>query len=170
MFVISDELFLKMEPYIFIAEIKWSNPVYDSVKVQPVVEVSRIELNTTDTLELIKLKGIGSYYARQIIYYRDRLGGFYSVNQLYEIENMRAETVQKILPFINVDEGRIIMIHINSESAPVMVRHPYITWNMAINIQDYRDFTHKFKSTRQLVDLGLLNEEIYSKLVPYLEL
>ena len=83
---------------------------------------------------------------------------------------MREETVLMIIPFLTVDSGLINKIHINTEIAPIMVKHPYITWNMAINIQDYRDFTHKYKSIHDLVENGLLNEEIYSKLAPYIEL
>lgn len=171
MYVVDKQLYAKMKPFILLPDslvkidgnLSYKNKGFS-------VDTLVIELNQTDTTQLKKLKGIGSYYARQIIFYRDKLGGYYAIEQLYEIERMRTETVQKILPFIKVDKNRVKKIKINSYSAPEMVRHPYITWNMAIGIQDYRDFTRKFKSTHQLVEIGLLNEEIYSKLVPYLEL
>ena len=179
LFVINDELFDKMESFILLPDslpqkkIKSSkiNLETDSIK-KPIINLDTlwIELNSTDTIELKKLRGIGSYYARQIIWYRDKLGGFQSINQLYEIERMRPETVEKIKPFVWVDSSLVTKFKINSSTAPQMVKHPYITWNMAVSIQDYREFTKKFKSTHQLVDLGLLNEEIYSKLAPYLEL
>lgn len=175
LFVIDDELFLKMKPYINLPDVMLHDTgkyiKSQSPKVIALVgQDLRIELNTTDTSELIKLKGIGRYYAKKIIWYRDKLGGFYSVNQLYEIERMRSETVQEIAPYVWVDTNKVMKIHINSTAAPEMVKHPYFTWNMAISIQDYRDFTKKFKSVHQLVEIGLLNEEIYSKLAPYLEL
>ena len=179
LFVINDDLFRKMEPFILLPDSlsKNSYSKYAERKITTpsntrvfAIDSMWIELNTTDTAELKKLRGIGSYYARQIIWYRDKLGGFHSVNQLYEIERMRPETVQKIRSFVWVDSSMVKKFQINSSTAPEMVKHPYITWNMAITIQDYRDFTKKFKRTHQLVDLGLLNEEIYSKLAPYLEL
>lgn len=37
-----------------------------------------ININSADTTELQKIPGIGSYYARSIIRYRERLGGFVS--------------------------------------------------------------------------------------------
>ena len=173
MYVIDEFMYLKMKPYILLPVSIDKQKIRSKTNKKEVpvqIDALSIELNGTDTLELKKLKGIGSYYARQIIYYRDKLGGYYSVDQLYEIERMREETVQKILPFIYVDSSKINKIKINSTSASLMVRHPYITWNMAKEIQNYRDFTKKFKSTHQLVEIGLLNEEIYSNLVLYLEL
>lgn len=175
LFVIDDELFFKMKPYINLPD-SMSHDTDKYIKPESPTMIAladenlRIELNATDTSELIKLKGIGRYYARKIIWYRNKLGGFYSVNQLYEIDRMRPETVQKIAPYVWVDPYKLRKIHINSTTAPEMVKHPYFTWNMAISIQDYRDFTKKFKSVHQLVEIGLLNEEIYSKLAPYLEL
>jgi DNA uptake protein ComE-like DNA-binding protein len=182
MYVITDEKFAYMKPFIQLPDTdkKISKKKYqkqfsaDSSKTYSkkiyITDSGSVELNLADTTQLMHLRGIGSYYARQIVYYREKLGGYYSVNQLFEIERMREETVLKIIPFLKVDSSLINKIHINKDIAPLMVKHPYITWNMAINIQDYRDFTHKYKSIHDLVTNGLLNEEIYSKLAPYIEL
>ena len=174
MYVITPELYQRIQSYLMLPDtiqkkaVKWNEDKERKGKL--VLDTFRVNLNTADTTQLKQIRGIGSYYAKQIIRYRERLGGYYSVNQLYEIERMREETVLKIIPFLIVDSSEVIKIRVNQELASVMVKHPYITWNMAIRIQDYRDFTKKFKSTHQLVEIGLLNEEIYSKLVPYLEL
>tara|TARA_R110002050_G_scaffold102774_1_gene211606 strand:- start:44923 stop:45939 length:1017 start_codon:yes stop_codon:yes gene_type:complete len=181
MYVINDQQFLKMEPYLVIpvdtakrvvASKKWSSRPDTAKTVKPhyIVDSFSIEINSADTSDLKRLKGIGSYYARQIVYYRDKLGGYHNLAQLYEIERMRESTVLNILPFLKLDSSLIRKIHINKDIAPDMVKHPYITWNMAIQIQDYRDFSHKFKSVDDLVQKGLLNEELYSKLAPYIEL
>jgi len=55
-----------------------------------------IELNAADTTELKKLKGIGSYYAKLIIKYRNLLGGFHSIEQLLEVYTFKEETFEKI--------------------------------------------------------------------------
>jgi DNA uptake protein ComE-like DNA-binding protein len=183
MFVINESQYSKIEPYLLLPDsvvkkTQWfeKDSLYASKK-RKFPKKSKynfdtiiIELNSADTANLKMLRGIGSYYARQIVYQREKLGGYHSVTQLYEIERMREETVLKIIPFLTVDTNLIKKIHINSDLAPDMVKHPYITWNMAIRIQDYRDFSHKFKSVRDLVKNGLLNEELYIKLAPYLEL
>jgi len=175
LFVIDAEIYTQIAPYIKIENIEKENKSMFAIKqdtnksIQKTVEIP-IDLNSTDTTELKKLKGIGSYYAKSIVKYRDRLGGFYGVYQLFEIERMREETVLNIMDQVTVDTNLIRKIHLNSDPAVTMVKHPYITWNMAIRIQDYRDFHKKYKSVHDLVKNGLLNEELYSKLVPYLEL
>lgn len=179
MYVIDEVLYAKMESYLLLTDssksdykvkkLKRSSSSDTLYKVKVDSNIL-IELNLADTTELKKLRGIGSYYAKKIIKYRDQLGGFNSVNQLFEIERMREETVLSIKSKLTVDTSLIHKIHINTDMAPQMVKHPYITWNMAINIQDFRDFHKKYKSTHDLVKNGLLNEELYSKLVPYLEL
>lgn len=173
MYVISPERFSAMKPFLLLPDsvVKQKNySVKEAAKPLKRNDTIYVELNTADTTELKELHGIGSYYARQIVYYRDKLGGFYSITQLYEIENMREETVQKIEPFITVDTLLIKKLHINSDEAKVLVRHPYITWNMAKRIQDHRDFDHRFKSVNDLLKFGLLTEELYTKLVPYIVL
>ena len=187
MYVINKLQYEKMKPYLELAKLEYSKNDssnhlvdYQIKEVATKVNVQKkksyeldsfsIELNTADTIQLKRIRGIGSYYARQIIYYREKLGGFYSTAQLYEVERMRDETVLKMLPFIKVDASLVTKIHINTDIAPKMVKHPYMTWNMAISIQDHRDFSRKFKSVDDLVKKGLLNEELYSKLAPYLEL
>jgi len=176
MYVITEQKFDEMKPYLLLPD-SVVKPKPEPKKAKTVF-VSKpytydtiiVELNTADTTELKKLRGIGSYYARKIVYYREKLGGFHSVEQLYEIERMREETVQSIAPFLTVDTTLIRKLHINKDDAPVLVKHPYITWNMAKRIQDYRDFSHRFKSPTDLIKKGLLTEELYSKLVPYIEL
>ncbi len=182
MYVITDEKYVHIKPFILLPDSIQTKDKKKFKKQLPgdstksykkkvyITDSGSVELNLADTTQLMQLRGIGSYYARQIVYYREKLGGYYSVSQLFEIERMREETVLSIIPFLKVDSMLIKKIRLNSEIAPIMVKHPYITWNMAINIQDYRDFNHKYKSIHDLVKNGLLNEEIYSKLAPYIEL
>ena len=78
-------------PYIRIADkYKLMSDLYphglpgtDTVELPPrqekFPEGIRVELNTADTATLKKIPGIGSYYARRIVDYRNRLGGFVSV-------------------------------------------------------------------------------------------
>src|SRR3569833_498755 len=47
-----------------------------------------IELNSADSAKLTELKGIGSSFARRIVNYRNRLGGFISKEQLKEVYGM----------------------------------------------------------------------------------
>ena len=66
----------------------------DSVTYQrpsKIKETEHIVLNTADTTSLMTIPGIGPYYARKIIQYGNRLGGYVSVDQLDEIDDFPTE-------------------------------------------------------------------------------
>lgn len=70
-----------------------SEAAYDSVRApyqKKIKAGEHIVLNTADTTALKTVPGIGSYYARKIIAYGQRLGGYVSVDQLDEIEGFRS--------------------------------------------------------------------------------
>ena len=94
-----------------------------------------ISVNTADTNLLKKVPGIGSYYARQIIRYRTRLGGFYSTQQLLEIEDFPEES----LPYFRIsthDTEHIQRLFINRLSIHPLKRHPYMGYYRARAIVD----------------------------------
>ena len=84
MYVVDEKMFQRLEPYI---EIPASEPVAPIREMENdrIADLIVIELNSTDTIELIKLKGIGRAYARRIVDYRQMLGGYTHVEQIKEI-------------------------------------------------------------------------------------
>lgn len=70
-------------------------------------ESLRIELNSADTTELKKLRGIGSKLSQRIVKYRTKLGGFSSKEQLKAVYGLSEETYEAILPHIWVDSTAI---------------------------------------------------------------
>lgn len=86
----------RLEPYICIEKEVMAADVYGNIREEyprhhydyPVKlrKGEHININTADTAQLMKVPGIGSYYARQIVGKRARLGGFASPKQLLEIE------------------------------------------------------------------------------------
>ena len=86
----------RLEPYIRIEKEVMAADVYGNIREEyprhhydyPVKlrKGEHIHINTADTAQLMTVPGIGSYYARQIVRKRARLGGFASPKQLLEIE------------------------------------------------------------------------------------
>ncbi len=70
-------------------------------------ESLRIELNSADTTELKKLRGIGSKLSQRIVKYRTKLGGFSSKEQLKAVYGLSEETYEAILPHVWVDSTAI---------------------------------------------------------------
>ena len=54
-------------------------------------EGEHVVLNTADTTALKTIPGIGPYFARKIVQYGERLGGYVNIDQLDEIEDFPLE-------------------------------------------------------------------------------
>lgn len=109
-----------------------------------------INLNIADTTDLMRVPGIGSYFARRIATYRQRLGGFYNPRQLLEIDDFPEEAVKYFL----VDD-HIQRLNVNKLSLSQLKRHPYINYYQAKAITDYRRLKGPLHS---LDDLRLLQD------------
>ncbi len=128
-------------------------------------ETEHIVLNTADTTALRKVPGIGPYFARQIIRYGERLGGYVSVDQLDEIEDFPQESKR----FFVIENSSPRKLNINQLSLYELKRHPYINFYQARAITDYRRLHGPIQS---LDDLRLLKDfppEAIQRLLPYVE-
>ncbi|MGK2860971.1 MAG: helix-hairpin-helix domain-containing protein, partial [Chitinophagaceae bacterium] len=97
-----------------------------------------IDINTADTSDFIELYGIGSKLAARIINFRDKLGGFYSVDQVGETFGLPDSTFQKIKQYLTIQNQTIKKININSANVEELKTHPYIRYNLANPIVAYR--------------------------------
>ena len=123
-------------------------------------------LNSADTTDLKKVPGIGSYFARQIVNYRNRLGGFSSIEQLAEIEDFPIESLTFFA--VSTDElGKIHRLNVNKLSLNELKRHPYINFYMARAIVDFRRLHGDLQSLDQLKLLKDFSEEKVRRLQPY---
>lgn len=185
---IQDSLYLILKPYINIPSSKNSEPKQAYSKVnktygkkddEPVKtkkynpenikkELPIIELNSADSLLLIKLKGIGPVFAYRILSYRNILGGFYSINQLKEVYGLKSETFNKISPFITVDTTLIHTINLNTASFKQINKHPYVSFNQTKALLNYRDLMGTFSKVDDIISNHLIDSLNYNKVKPYL--
>ncbi len=129
---------------------------------------SVVEVNTADTAALIALPGIGSKLAQRIIGFRDKLGGFYSVNQIAETYGLPDSTFQKIKQYLRVSADEITRININTATIDELKSHPYIKWSLANPILAYRKEHGPFVKIEDLKKVMVITEDVYYKIVPYL--
>lgn len=127
-----------------------------------------IDINKADTAEWKSLKGIGSFYAKKIVGFRDKLGGFYSVQQVAETYGLPDSTFQTIKPFLLVNTSAIKQINLNTATAEELKAHPYIKGTIANAIINYRTNHGNFSSVEQLQNIGAIDEDLYRKIAPYL--
>lgn len=127
-----------------------------------------IDINTADTTAFIALPGIGSKLAQRIINFRDKLGGFYQIAQVGETFGLADSTFQKIRSLLNVNDKGIKRININTASVDDMKLHPYIRYNLANSIVQYRNQHGRFNAITDLKKIMTVTDEILNKLSPYL--
>lgn len=129
-----------------------------------------IDINTADTSAFIALPGIGSKLAARIVFFRERLGGFYDVDQLHEVYGLADSVFQKLRDYLTMSGGHIRKIDINTAGEDILKQHPYIKWNIAKAIVAYRGQHGPFKNLEQLQQVGVITMETYSRMLPYLSL
>ena len=127
-----------------------------------------IDINVADTTAYISLPGIGSKLSQRIIAFREKLGGFYSVDQVSETYFLPDSTFQKIKPYLIINNKAVKQININSASVDEMKLHPYIRYNLANAIFQYRKQHGSFNSIEGIKKIMIVTEEMYDKAAPYL--
>ena len=131
-----------------------------------------ININIADTTELKMIKGIGSYYAKSIVKFRDALGGFHSSDQLREIYafQKRPEAVEPLLENVYIDLTEISKLNINTVSKEELIMHPYLKTNVAKALFNYRSQNGTFEILEDIKKCHLVTDEIYLRIAPYLSL
>lgn len=162
----------RLEPYIRISsdyqpaatlvkeERKERDTLRYPVKIQ---EDEQVVLNTADTATLRKVPGIGVYFAKEIVRYGQRLGGYVSVDQLDEI----ADFPQASKKYFVVQQAHPKKLNVNQLTLQQLRRHPYINYYQARAIKEYCRLHGPLKS---LDDLRLSRDfppEVIQRLAPY---
>ena len=117
MYVVSDTLYERLEPFI---------------------DIPKLELNTADSTALVSLRGIGPWYAHKILEYRESLGGFHSPEQLLEIYGMDEERFAPVRPQVKADASLIRPLDVWHLSEEELSKHPYVGRAAARSIVRYR--------------------------------
>ena len=145
-----------------------SEAEYDSVKAHYQVKIKageHVVLNTADTTVLKTVPGIGPYYARKVVEYGQRLGGYVSVDQLDEIEGFPLDAKD----YLVIENATPRHLNVNALTLNELRKHPYLSFYQAKAITDYRRLHGPLKS---LQDLRLSKDfppEAIKRLEPYVE-
>lgn len=141
-----------------------SRPGFEPGPRKPVI----ININEADTMAFIALPGIGSRLSARIISFREKLGGFYSVDQIGETYGLPDSTFQLIKGRLQVDDNAIRKLNMNTATKEELKAHPYIRWNLANAIVEYRNQHGAFKKLEELKNIALVDDATYGKISHYL--
>ena len=155
-YVVSDTMAMRLLPHIIFSRVE-----------EPVVE-GPLEINGADTTALIKLYGIASLSARDIVEYRQRLGGFYSVEQISEVKSVTESNFEKILPQICCDSCKISKIDINFASPKLLEEHPYVSSRALRRIVKLRQLKGGWSRIEEMTSDEIFTAEEAERIAPYL--
>jgi competence ComEA-like helix-hairpin-helix protein len=129
-----------------------------------------IEVNSATQQDFEKLYGIGKVYAERIITFRDKLGGFYSINQLKDVFGIEDSTFQKFKKNLTIKPVKPKKININTATYDELITNPYFFSTVAKQIVGYRNKIKQYSSIEDVKNLYFVKDhpEHYDKMLPYI--
>ena len=137
-------------------------------KKEIIAEALSLGLNSSDSTQLVQIRGIGPFYASAIIKYRERLGGYVDVNQLLELYKMDTVKYERMKKHLFVDTISLTRININTAEFKTILKHPYIDYETTKFIVNKRRELGQYAALYQLKDPIAMPDYKYQKLLPYL--
>ena len=169
-YTLEDSIYLKIEPYIKIEDQSKREIGKATIQVKEFSEEKiEIDINRAPSEEWEQLRGIGPSFSKRIIKFRDKLGGFYDVNQVRETYGLPDSTFQNIKPQLRASNV-FRKINLNQAEVEDLKSHPYISWNQAKIIVSYRNMHGDFQKIDELLKIGPLTREWLEKVKPYLSI
>ena len=104
-FVVSDSVFRRLEPFI---------------------DIPLVDLNLADSAAFDALPGIGGWFAKAMVQYRERLGGYSCPEQLMEIRNFDREKYDGLSDLICVNPANVRPYPLWELPEEQLRRHPHI--------------------------------------------
>ncbi|GAA3965933.1 helix-hairpin-helix domain-containing protein [Mucilaginibacter dorajii] len=160
MYSITDVDYKRLEPYINL-------PASDhyAKKAAPGVV---IEINAADSAKLTTIRGIGPSFARRIVRYRDRIGGFYDKEQLKEVFGLDDAKYAEIKNGVAVDGKHVVKLNVNIATFDQLRRFPYLSFKQMNAILEYRNQHGDYESLADMKNIAILDDGILRKIGPYL--
>jgi competence protein ComEA len=135
---------------------------------KPKYTIIPVNVNYGDTAAFIALPGIGSKLAARIIAFREKLGGFYKAEQVAETYGLPDSTFQKIKSRLVIGSSNVKKLNINSATLDELKTHPYLRYNIANAIVQYRLQHGNFLFVSDIKKIMMITDSIYEKTAPYL--
>ena len=182
----TDERYQALEPYIRIADSLATKPRAPQLLKVDLTEAEAdslarakrptkyspgtlVDLNRADTTELQRIPGIGSGIAGAIVAYRQELGGYCRIGQLYEISfsgGRRLDTTQ-LANWFTVDPTAIRRVNLNRAGIDRLRQHPYLNFYQAKAIVEARQREGTLTNLRIFALLDEFTANDLARLEPY---
>ena len=159
------EFYQELEPFIEIVlpkieptSIKNNNEQMQN-SVPKVKEKPKLRVNASVIEDWVELPGIGPATATKIINYRNKLGGFYSIEQIAKTPKLPDSVFRKIAPLVSLDPF-VPPIKINQVTIETLLKHPEFDMQTATKIVNYRNKNGQIKDMNDINQMGLTPERL----------
>ncbi len=166
LYAVSDSLFEVLEAYVVIDIVENPTIVHSKQDKKQTV----IDLNKAIAEDLTALRGVGKVLSTRIVKYREALGGFYKIEQLYEVYGLDSLVIDDNKHSLALDSSTLRKISINQASVEKLADHPYIDYRLANHLVKFRKQHGKFKSLKEIENLHYLRGKNPNRFLPYLDL
>jgi len=160
--------YVRIEPKPLADYNKYPDPEKSKTYDKPKYTIATVDINNADTSAFIALPGIGSKLAARILAFREKLGGFYKIEQVAETYGLPDSTFQKIKTKLVINGSNVKKLNINIATVDELKAHPYLRYNIANAIVQYRSQHGNFSAISDMKKIMMITDEIYNKTAPYL--
>lgn len=173
-YTLSESDYARVAPYITVPEALASaaapRPVaYAGGTTQQVSSKDPVDINRASVEAWMALPGIGEIRARQLVNFRERLGGFLSIDQVGEMYGLPDSVFQRIKPKLAFSMANLRKINLNTASVADLDAHPYISKRQAELIAAYRGQHGAFATPDDLDKILAISDKLWlAKVKPYL--
>ncbi|HAW50852.1 MAG TPA: hypothetical protein DCX54_00775 [Flavobacteriales bacterium] len=165
-----EKLYVRVEAFVSIEK---KTKTEEEAERKPSYHLNRpvvMDINTADSAELVKIRGIGPIYASRIVKYRTALGGFHDVMQVKEVYGINDSLFTNIQDNLFIDTLPLVTkIRINNVEIKELRTHPYFrSYKLCNALVKYRIQHGNYKSPEALRNVRLISDSVLNRITPYL--
>ncbi len=134
---------------------------------KPLYEIIRLDLNHCDTNAVKTVPQFGSKRAAKLVEYRDKLGGFYSFEQVQEVYILQSIDTGFLAKYFFIRAGDTRKININTATYKEMIQHPYFDAYLTKTILAYREKHGAIQGFSELQEVTHAYPELMARLKHY---
>ncbi len=169
LYALTDYDFQRIYPYIEIVASNSERPLTVAATYRAkAAPTTLVDLNDAEMADLVRLPGIGEGWAKRILAWRDKLGGFSNVAQVAEARGLPDSVFQKMRYSVTLTPVVATKISINTASWDQLNQHPYVEAKQARWIVAYREQHGTYRNLDDLLRIPELKKEWLERVRPYL--
>ncbi|MCS6981071.1 MAG: helix-hairpin-helix domain-containing protein [Flavobacteriales bacterium] len=171
LYVVDEDFYQRVAPYIRLDTDSLKPKVtFDSIRIderhvtkksfKKVNSQKLVNLNDASASELTRIPGIDEALAQRIIEYRNKVGGFTSVQQLFKIREPEPGFWERVLPYFTVGDFPSPKVNINYATEEELIRLPLIGRTRARALKEARQRDGFFRSLYDLRQRKVLPDSV----------